>query len=145
MADNAVYAGRAQLAGIPGSFDVVLYKIQQRGNFTQNFDLKMAGDQWGQDAAWRATNESIEGDWEMKLIGTADATTKANVISGAAFLAPLALVTCSGFDLSWINTTWRHMSGSGITLNADDIGSNTIRVKRYVNATQNTTFAQTPS
>lgn len=145
MADNSVYAGRAQLAGIPGSFDVILYKVQQRGTITQNFDLKSAFDQWGQDAAWRATNEYLDGDWEMKLIGTADATTFANVKTGAAFLAPLALITLSGFDLTWLNTTWRHMSGSAITLNADDIGSNTIKMRRYVNSTQNTTFAQTPS
>ena len=141
MADNATYRGQAQLAGIPGTFDVILYKVQQRGNLTHNFELKTAQDEYGQDAAWRATNEYVDGDWEMKLIGD----TKAHVKTGAAFLAPLAVITLSGFDLTWLNTTFCHMSGSGINLMNDDIATNGIKMRRYVNSTQNTAFATTPS
>lgn len=141
MADNSVFRGLAQLSGIPGSFDVIVYKVQQRGTITQNFELKVAQDQWGQDAAWRASNEYLDGDWEMKFIGD----TLAHVKTGAAFLAPLAVITLSGFDLTWLNTTFCHMSGTTINLMNDDIGTTGIKMRRYVNSTQNTSFATTPS
>ncbi len=133
--------GKAQVFGIPGAFDVILYPVQQSFKQNHNFTEEIVKDALGQDSAWAAYNEHIMGDVAMKLIGD----TQAHAVAGGAFLAPLAVVTLSGFDLAVLNTTWEIVSGSDIDQTNTKQGDITFKLRRYVDATQNTLAAATPS
>lgn len=136
-----VLRGKAQVHGVTAAFDVILYPIQQSIKATQNFDLDIAKDQNGDDAAWRTSNEMIDVDVGMKLLGD----TIAHAEAGAAFLAPLAVVTISTAKMAALNTTFCVMNGNEIDLGNTKIGDITFKLRRYVNSTQNTLFATTPS
>jgi hypothetical protein len=133
--------GKASVSGIAGTMDVILYPVMQTAKFSHKIDLKVVQDAQGDDAAWKWNNEQVEADWMMKLLGDTIAHAKA----GGAFLAPGAVITCSGFDLSFINTTWVYMGDGTIDLKNDDVGDNGFKVRKYVDSTQNTAFSTTPS
>ena len=133
--------GKAQVFGIPGDFDVILYPVQQSAKLNHNFKEEIVADPLNQDCAWNATNEHIMGDVMMKLLGD----TQAHAVAGGAFLAPLAVVTLSGFDLAVYNTTWEIVPGSDIDQKNTSVGDITFKLRRYVDATQNTLAAATPS
>lgn len=133
--------GKGSVAGIPGTWDVILYPLAQSIKITHSVDLQVTKDNIGDDASWRANNEKLDGDWAMKLLGDTNAHAKA----GAAFLTPLATITASGFDVTVMNTTWSYMGDGSIDLKNDDVGDITVKVRRYVDATQNSAFATTPS
>lgn len=133
--------GKAQVTGVAGAFDVILYPVQQGMKASHAFDLEATADAQGDDAAWRTRNEMVEGDVAMKLLGDTAAHAKA----GGAFLAPLAVVTISGCDLALWNTTWLVVPGSDIDLGNTKVGDITFKLRRYVDSTQNTAFATTPS
>ena len=133
--------GLASVTGVTGTFDVILYPVQQTIKANHNFDEEIIKDVQGQDNAWIARNEHIMGDIAMKLLGDTAAHAKA----GGAFLAPLAVVTISACDLTVLNTTWEVVSGSDIDLANTKVGDITFKLRRYVDATQNTLAAATPS
>jgi hypothetical protein len=133
--------GKGSVSGIAGTFDVILYPVLQTAKFSHKIDLKVVQDAQGDDAAWKWNNEQIEGDWMMKLLGDTNAHAKA----GAAFLTPGAVITCSGFDSALINTTWNYMGDGTIDLKNDDVGDIGFKVRKYVDATQNTAFSTAPS
>lgn len=133
--------GLASVSGLAGTYDVILYPVAQTMKATQNFELEIAKDVQGDDAAWKANNEMFDGDWAMKLLGDTAAHAKA----GGAFLAPLAVVTISGCDLTFLNTTWIVVNGSDIDLGNTKMGDIVFKMRRYANTTQNTSFATTPA
>lgn len=133
--------GKASVSGIAGSFDVILYPVAQSMKLSHKVDIKVTQDNQGDDAAWMAKNEMIDGDWTMKLLGDTDAHAKA----GGAFLAPLAVITVTSGDLAIMNTTWVYMGDGTIDLKNDDVGDIGFKVRRYVDSTQNTSFKTTPS
>ncbi len=133
--------GKAQVSGVAGTFDVILYPVQQSMKATHNFELEVAKDAQGDDTAWKANNENIDGDIGMKILGD----TIAHAKTGGAFFAPLAVVTISACDLAIWNTTWVVQPGSDIDLGNTKIGDISFKLKRYVDATQNTLSATTPS
>jgi hypothetical protein len=135
------FRGRAQVAGCPATFDVILYPVQQNMSLTQEFDEEIIKDADGQDAAWRAQNEKYMGDMDMKLI----ADTQAHAEAGAAFLGPLAIVTVTLAKPTAWNSTFQVVSGGKISTKNDAVGDNGFRVRRYADSTQNTLAAATPS
>lgn len=137
--------GKASVSGIAGSFDVILYPVAQSMKFSHKIELKKTQDNFGDDAAWKWNNEMIDGDWAMKLLGDTGAGSEAHAKSGAAFLVPGALITCTGFDPAFLNTTWVYMGDGTIDLKNDDVGDISFKVTRYVDNTQNTSFSTAPS
>lgn len=133
--------GKGSVSGIAGAYDVILYPVAQSAKFSHKIDLKTTQDNFGDDAAWKWNNEQIDGDWMMKLLGPSNANAKA----GAAFLAPGAVITCSGFDAAFVNTTWVYMGDGSIDLKNDDVGDISFKVRKYVDPTQNTAFSIAPS
>ena len=61
--------GKAVIEGVAGSFDAILYALQQTGKANQNFELEEIKDVHGYDAAWIARNEHLMCDWSLKLVG----------------------------------------------------------------------------
>lgn len=136
-----VVRGKASVHGVAGSFDVILYPVAQSMRFSQNFELDIAKDNQGDDAAWRTSNETYDLDMGMKLLGDTIAHAKA----GAAMLAPLAAVAVSSGDAAIANGTYQVMNGAEIDLGNTKIGDITFKLRRYANSTQNTLFTTTPS
>lgn len=136
-----VLRGKAQVHGVVGTFDVITYPVAQSMRFSQSFDLDVAKDELGNDAAWRTANELYDVDLAMKLLGD----TLAHAKAGAALLAPLATVTISSGDASIVNGTYQVINGGEIDLGNTKIGDITFKLRRYANSTQNTLFTTTPS
>lgn len=136
----------AQVSGCPATFDVILYPVQQSMKMTHEFEEEIVKDALGQDASWRAQNEKLAGDIEMKLVDITapSGSTEAHAATGAAFLAPLAIVTISGATVTTWNTTWQIMPNSSIDLKNDATGGISFRLRRYVDSTQNTLAGTTP-
>lgn len=135
------FRGKAQVAGCPGTFDVILYPVQQNMTLTQEFDEEIIKDADGQDASWRAQNEKYMGDYDMKLI----ADTVAHAAAGAAFLGPLAIITATFTTPAVWNSAFQCISGGKIATKNDAVGDISFRVRKYADATQNTLAGTTPS
>lgn len=136
-----VLRGKAQVHGVVGSFDVILYPVAQSMRFSQGFDLDIAKDNMGDDAAWRTSNEIYDVDLACKLLGD----TLAHAKAGAAMLAPLAAVVITSGDAAIMNGTYQVMNGGEIDLGNTKIGDITFKLRRYANSSQNTVFTTTPS
>lgn len=136
-----IFHGKAQVTGCAATFDVVLYPIQQTMKANHAFELDTTNDSDGQDCAWRTYNEKVDGDVAFKLLGD----TLAHAEAGAAFLAPLAVITISACKVALFNTTYCLMSGSDIDLANTKVGDMTFKLRRYVDPTQNILFATVPS
>lgn len=139
-----VRRGKAAVEGVTGLFDVILYGsygATQTADAAHNFDLEVVKDNQGQDAAWRSRNEMVELDVTFKML----ADTSAHAKASAAFLAPLAVVTVSTCDIAEWNTTYCVIPGSSQKLKNDQVGDLSVKIRRYVDSTQNTLFAATPT
>ena len=133
--------GKATLSGSTASFDVSLYPVQQSMKMNQEFEEEIIKDAVGQDTAWLARNEKWMGDIAMKLLGD----TAAHAQAGAAFLAPLAIVTITSCLCTAWNSTWQVVNGADISLVNDKVGDIAFKLRRYADATQNTLAGTTPS
>ncbi len=138
--------GKAQVSGTAFVADVILYPIAQSLDLTQEFTEQIVEDEQGQDTAWRAYNEKYMGDIGMILIdkSAVGSTTASNAKSGAAFFAPLAIVTISTCDAAAWNTTFQIVSGSKIGNKNTETGTIAFKLRRYADSTQNTLAASTP-
>lgn len=139
------FRGKAQVVGTAFTCDVILYPIAKSLKATQNWEEDAVQDEQGNDTAWRARNEKIEGEVGMILIdkSAVGSTTAAHAKAGGAFLAPLAILTISTCDHAIWNTTWQLVSGSDIA-NDEGTGKMNYKLRRYVDSTQNTLAASTP-
>lgn len=133
--------GKANVEGIPGSIDLVVYPVAQSGKMTANFEEEVIKDVHGFDAAWLARNLHYLNDHAFKLLGD----TQAHAVAGGAFIAPYATVTLSGFDLAAFNGTYQNISGQEIDLGNTKVGDFATKFRRYDDATQNTLSQTTPS
>ncbi len=133
--------GKAAVSGCAATFDVILYPVQQSMKMSQEYEEEIVKDAVGQDSAWLARNERWMGDIAMKLLGD----TAAHAAAGAAFLAPLAVVTITASPVAAFNTTWQITNGSDIGLNNDKVGDINFKLRRYSDATQNTLAQTTPA
>ena len=140
-----VFRGKAQVSGLAMSIDVILYPSPHDASMDHQFGLDAVQDQNGDDCAWRTRNEMIDGDITCHLIDRTGSPTIAHAKAGAAFLAPLAVVTISSSDVTAWNTTWTVVPGSKIDLKNEGTGSIAFKLRRYVDSTQNALLATTPS
>lgn len=142
------FRGRAQVAGVSGTFTspAVFYPLKENMRFTHAFNEDVVADEKGNDAAWRAFNEKFEGDIGMRLvIMSPGANTFAAAEALAAQLTPYQVVTITDCDISSWNTSYQVIPGSDIGLTNTTAGSMTWKLRRYVDATQNTLSVTIPS
>jgi hypothetical protein len=144
------FRGKAQIAGLLSSdgtavtFDVILYPMPQSMKLSQEFDEDITASEIGDDCAWRARNEKYTGDLGMKLMDKSATSLIANARTGAAFLAPYAIVTITKSSVSAWNSTYQNVSGGSIDQDNMKIGDISFRLRRYADSTQNTLAATTP-
>ena len=132
--------GKAAVSGLAGTYDVIVYPEPQSADMTHQFDSEVVKDRQGQDCCERARNEHQVGAFKMKILGDNAADAKA----GAAFLAPLAIVTLSGFDIAGWNGKYTCQSGTKASLKNDNIGDIDFNLKQYVDPTQNNLMTSIP-
>lgn len=137
---TVVKRGKASVEGIVGTIDVITYAVKQSGSASHNFDLEEVKDESGFDAAWLARNTHILADFKFKLLGDTAAHAKSQT-----FIAPLATVTLSGFDLSDINGTYQNLSGQQFDLNNTSVSDFATKFRKYTDGTQNTLSQTTPT
>lgn len=158
----AIIHGKAQVQGIIGTFDAILYAAAQSGDLTQEFELDTVKDNAGGDISWKAINEKATGGWKMKLIGDTLAhamapgqavvysagTAGAAVSSlGQPFLAPLSCINFTAGSPTCAAFTGAYQYLSGATLNHTNTGTAEldIKVQRYADSTQNTLANTVPT
>jgi len=138
-----VFRGKAQVSGTDanGDFDIIVYPYNESQDMTHEFEEDVIQDPTGSDMAWRSRNEKIMGDIGVFFVGD----TVAHAKTGAAFFAPYAIMTVTNCAVAAWNTTWQYVSGSTINQKNNDTARGHLRFRRYVDATQNTLAATTPS
>ncbi len=142
------FRGRAQVAGVSGTFSApaAFYPLKESMKFSHAFEEVIIKDQQGNDASWRAFNEKFEGDIGMRLvIISPGSNTAAAAAALAAQLTPYQVVTITGCDISAWNTSYQVVSGSDIGTTNTTAGSMSWKLRRYVDATQNTLAATVPT
>ena len=77
-APTVVVRGVAVVEGVNGSFDAILYAIQQTGKGNQNFGLEIVLNESGYDVGWLARNEHLIADWTLKLVDRSTTSLAAN-------------------------------------------------------------------
>ena len=143
--------GTATIEGIPGSFDVIVW-LPQTGKFSDNTEEEVIKDQHGFDLAWLARNQHIMSDVAMKVCGITSGTSTAQLAAQVWPLAPLTIVTLSGFTYATdpdnnggLNGTYQYLSGGDLSLNNDKVNDATFKLRKYVDPTQNMLAATTPN
>jgi hypothetical protein len=132
--------GKANVDGIVGAIDLIVYPVAQSGKMTMNFHEEIIQDNRGFDAAWLARNTHYLNDFAFKLL----ADTAAHAVAGGVFIAPLATVVLSGFDLAAFNGSYQNISGQEIDLGNTKVGDMNTKFRRYDDATQATASITTP-
>lgn len=156
-APTVVIRGKAAIEGIAGTFDAILYALQQTGKMTNNFEEEIIKDVHGYDAVWLARNEHVTLDISLKLVGdtAAHAAIPATTIAGPPtatvsnigqpFLTPFSAVTLSGFPISGFNGVFQVVSGFDVDLANTKVGDLNIKLRAYANADQRTASTTTPT
>lgn len=129
------------MSGTVFAGDVILYPTPETMKANHEFEEDVVQDVVGQDTAWRSRNERIMGDLGMVLVGD----TFAHAAAGAAFFAPYAIITISTCACVLWNTTWQVISGSDISQQNTGTGKYNLKLRRYVDSTQNTLAAAIPA
>lgn len=139
------FRGKAQVVGTAfQATGVILYPIANSLKMGHEFQEDVITDEQGNDYAWRAYNEKINGDVGLILVDKSSTSLAANAKAGGVFLAPYTILTISGCDLASWNTTWQVISGSDINQEATQVSKMGYKLRRYVDSAQNTLAATTP-
>ena len=104
------------------------------------FKLDNVEDELGFDAALIATNGHVETD----ITWTPSGATRAAAEATAVFLTPLAKVTLDNFKITAFNGDWIYIGDQSIDL-SHKMGKITLKVRKYDDATQNTSLTTTVS
>jgi hypothetical protein len=161
-APAVIVRGLAVLEGVAGSFDAILYALQQTGKANQNFEEEIIKDVHGYDAAWIARNEHLLCDWALKLVGdtAAHAAVPATVVAysagtagaavsalGQPFLAPLSCVnfTAAGTTNPCFTGKYQVISGGDVDLGNTKVADLALKLRRYANTDQATASATVPA
>lgn len=138
---TVIKRGKASIEGVAGAIDLVVYPVKQTVRHSQNWEEEIVKDERGFDAAWLSRNHHKLMDAAFKLLGA----TAANAASGGAFIAPLATVVLTAFDLTEMNGSYQNISGAEIDLGNTKVGDFMLKFRKYDDSTQNTAAITTPS
>ena len=161
-APTVIVRGKAVIEGVAGSFDAILYALQQTGKADQAFNEEIIQDVHGYDGTWIARNEHMKCSWALKLVGDTaahaaiPATTVAAVggVGGAAvsglgqpFLSPFSTVnfTASGTTPACFTGAYQVIEGANVDLANTKVADLNLVLRRYANADQNTAATTTPA
>ena len=137
---SPIKKGLASVTGIVGTIDLVVYAVQQTGTVTQNWEQEVIKDVGGFDAAWISRNLHVLADFKFKVLGDTAAHAKSTT-----FIAPLATVTLTQFDLADVNGTYQNQSGAQIDLSNVSVADFATKFLKYSDAAQNTASQTTPA
>lgn len=151
-----IYRGKAIVAGIAGSFDSILYALQQTAKGTQNYEEEIVKDVHGYDCTWVARNEHLLTDFSLKLVADTQAHADAPVAAvtgtnttvsdlGQPFLSPLSCVSLGGFKPATLNGIYQIVSGNDVDIANTKVGDLNFKLRRYANSTQNGTITASPT
>lgn len=161
-APTVVVRGKAVIEGVAGTFDAILYALQQTGKANQNFDLEEIKDVHGYDITWIARNEHLLCDWALKLVGdtAAHAAIPATTVAysagtagaavsglGQPFLAPLSTVnfTVAGTTPAAFGGIYQVISGGDVDLANTKVADLNLKLRKYANSDQQAQTATVPS
>lgn len=145
--------GLANINGVAGSIDIVVYPLSQKIKTTQQWERELIKDVKGGDCASIDRNEHVSLSIGVKFMGdtaahaAAPMSTGAGVLSaiGQPFLAPSAILTFSGFALAALNGTWIHDPGSELDMENVKVADGDLKMRRYADSTQQTLMTSSPS
>lgn len=105
------------------------------------FDIADIKDAGGNDASAVASNEFCE----MDVAFTPSGATRAAAAGVVVFPTPLSCITLANFKLSSLfNGRWQYRGGTSIDLqNTGQVKISGLKIRRYVNTTQNTSLTTT--
>ena len=135
-----VKRGKANVAGVVGAIDLVVYPVAQSATVEQQFEEEIVKDETGFDAAWLARNLHILSSFKFKMLGDTAAHAK-----GVTFIAPFATVVLSGFDLADINGSYQNIAGQQFDLTNTTVADFATKFRKYSDSTQATLSLTTPS
>lgn len=137
---NITFRGYAAIAGVVGTIDLVTIPSAQTGKVDAEWEQDETKNNKGFSVGIRARNFKRNAEFSFKVVGT----TFANAATGSVFLAPLAVVTLSGFDAPEFNGVYLNMSGQSIDLGQSKDADMTIKLTRWTDADQNALLTSTP-
>ena len=142
---SEVQNGLAYIHGIKNDGNAIT--IEGYATFTldsakagHKFKLESVEDENGFDAALVATNAHYEMDIQWMPSGA----SKSAALATAVFLAPLAKVTLAHFGVSSFNGDWIYVGDMSIDLSHKQ-AKMSIKLRRYADASQNTSLTTTVS
>lgn len=148
-APTPVLRGLASIHGVVGTFDVLVYPLQQKLQMTQNFEEEAVKDANGFTAALLARDE--HGMLNIGVKFTADTAahaatpTTGTSTMGQPFLLPYQTVTLSGFALAAINNTFQNVTGTSLDMENSKVADGDYKLRLWANSTQNTSLTTAPS
>jgi hypothetical protein len=150
-----IFRGLAAVEGVVGTYDAILYAINQTVKVTQHFEEEVIKDVHGYDAAWLFRNEHALFDGMLKLVGDTAAhaaapaqavsTTAAVSLLGQPFFAPGTTITLSTFILTACNGVFQVIPGGDLDLGNTKASEMTLKVRKYANSNQTAAIAVIPT
>lgn len=139
-----IQTGTALLHGITNdgtafTIDAFATFIPETADLTHKFERTDEKDNTGYDVTLLARNGNVEGRLTLKPSGA----TRAAAATVAVFLTPLAKVVLAHFKLAALNGNWVYIGDQQIQLNFDQPAKITLPVRKYDDATQNTSLTTT--
>ena len=148
-----VQRGKGLVAGVAGTFDVIVYPIQQKLDFTQEWDEEMLKDVNGFTMALVGRDEKIVGNVGLKFVADTneDAQTPMSATTGVLsnfgqpVLSVYQNITLSTFKFAAINGVWQNISGSKFDLENTKVADGDYKIRAWADTTQRTLMTTTPS
>jgi hypothetical protein len=148
-----VQRGKGVVAGVTGTVNVFVWPIQQKLDFTQEWDEELLKDVNGFTMAAIGRDEKIVGDIGLKFVADSNAdaavpmSTGAGVLSnfGQPMLSPYQNIILSGFKMAALNGTWQNISGTKLDQENTKVADGTYKLRAWADSTQNTLMTTTPS
>lgn len=136
-----IFRGKAQISGVNGTVTIAAAAwelLKESARITNEFGLDEIMNENGRDVAWRASNEKDNMEVGIRLVDTGTASSEARIETFCNALTPLAVITLSSFKPARFNGTYQLMSGSDYSLSNTTAGSGSLKLRKYVDADQQT-------
>lgn len=136
-----IFKGKAQISGVSGTVTVAAVAwtlLKENMKLAHTFEEDIIKDETGNDTAWRSSNEHDQGDVGLRLVDTGGGSSQANIETFCAALAPYATVVLTLFKPTRFNGSYQIVSGSDYSLSNTTAGSVGLKLRKYVDSTQQT-------
>lgn len=140
MAGN-IFRGKAQISGVNGTVTIAAVAwelLKESAQITHEFELEEIKNENGRDFCWKASNEKDNATVGFRLVDTGTASSEARIENFCNALTPLAVITLTSFKPARFNGTYQLMSGGDYNLSNVQAGTGSIKMRKYVDADQQT-------